>query len=53
MYVLDTNIVIRLLNGNPVVRRRLAHLASDQIGIPLIVLKKAPLWSVEDWLAAD
>jgi tRNA(fMet)-specific endonuclease VapC len=36
-YVLDTNIVARLLDGDPRVTTRLTSVAVDDVGIPLVV----------------
>ncbi|HEV3193372.1 MAG TPA: PIN domain-containing protein [Polyangiaceae bacterium] len=45
-YVLDTNVVARLLDGDKRVTQRLAAVATDDVGIPLVVLAEL-LFGVE------
>lgn len=45
-YVLDTNIVARLLDGDPRIIQRVAGLDADKFGIPLVVVAEL-LFGVE------
>jgi predicted nucleic acid-binding protein len=61
-YVLDTNVVARLLDGDERVTARLADVSTDDVGMPLVALaellfgaeksaRSVPGLVVDDWLS--